>query len=103
MADDNTDGRFRSRKWLLACFVLGFATLVVSILGITKLIICFAGGGTSTVMLMPVLWWWSATASGVLSLYGTTKALDAMANRGGKNDSISDNQDGRHGEFQMDP
>ena len=79
--NDMTDGRYRSRKWLLACFVEAFASLVVMVLGIVKVIVVFAGG-VSSVALLPVLWWWASVSAGVLSLYGTTKALDAMANGG---------------------
>ena len=75
------DERYKSRKFLLAVFVEVMASAVVAVLGITKVIILFAGGA-STVMLMPVLWWWASVSAGVLSLYGTTEALNQVAKAG---------------------
>ena len=74
--------RYRSRKFLGAVFVEAFASMVVVVLGAVK-VIAFTFGLVSTVPLMPVLWWWAAVSSGVLSLYGTTEALNSIAKRGG--------------------
>lgn len=73
--EEQIDRRFRSRKWLLAAFAEGFASVIALLLVIVNLI-CTGDP-------MPALWWWASVTGGVLSLYGTTKALDTMA-RGGK-------------------
>ena len=70
-----SDEKFRSRRFLGAVFVEGFASLVVVALGVSK-ILAMIFGWTSLVPLMPVLWWWSATSSGVLSIYGGGKLID---------------------------
>lgn len=75
------DERFRSRKFIFAAFTLGFATIVVIAIVAAYVALFIAGSGAALPELMPVLWWWAAVASGVMSLYGTTEALNTVARR----------------------
>lgn len=73
------DERYRSRKFLFASFTLGFASLVV--LGFVVAHLASAVIALTVPPLMPVLWWWATVSAGVLSLYGTTEALNTIARR----------------------
>ena len=74
-----SDEKFRSRRFLFAAFVEGFAS-VVTIAIVAAHVIVFVTGLAATVPpLMPVLWWWSSVSAGVLSIYGLNKIADVLA------------------------
>jgi len=67
------DPRYYSRKYLIACWVEGFASLVATVL-LGKALL--SGGDP-----MPVLWWWLSVSGGVLGLYGAVNVADHSSAR----------------------
>ena len=73
------DERYRSRRFLFAAFVLGFASLIVLAVVAAHVAVFVLAMTATPPPLMPVLWWWLSAASGVLTLYGLNKVADVLA------------------------
>jgi len=67
MADDDT--RYRSRKWRLACWVEGCATIAAAWVVFTS------------IDPMPVLWWWMSVSGTVLGGYGILNVAATNASK----------------------
>lgn len=72
------DERYRSRRFLFAAFVLGFASLIVLAIVAAHLAVIALAIAATPPPIMPVLWWWLSAAGSVLTLYGLNKLADNL-------------------------
>jgi hypothetical protein len=73
------DERYRSRRFLFAAFVEGFASLITLAVVAAHVIVFVAGLTATPPPLMPVLWWWASVSGGVLSIYGMNQVGEMLA------------------------
>lgn len=72
----NGNGKFGSRRFIMAVFVEGVATAV--------LFASIVALWSDFTKIMPSMNWWMQVSGGVLVLYGANKVIDKMGNGGGR-------------------
>ncbi len=73
-----SDEKYRSRRFIFAAFVLGFASAIVLAIVAGHLAVIAFGIVATPPPLMPVLWWWLSASGSVLTLYGLNKLADNL-------------------------
>ena len=80
------NGKYRSRKWILACVSLAVATLFAGAMEFAALLLALEEilpGEQWRLVAVAILYWWLFVDSVVLSGYGIVNVIEKWAPKGG--------------------